>query len=307
MVAALDCLAAVTFAGAMKEEEVERSMKAAWDVIISPPFSRSSKTLGRATKRSPQVLVAAVSTWTFFLTTIVILTEAPRKTDSAVWSATVASLAGLLENDDRAVRMAAGEVLAVCVELNLTQHTPRKDMDALAAKVSELASESVGKGVNNTMLPQQKNLFQQIAAFLDHDERPMEYILTSVDGCVALKVSTWTKLVQLNFLHRFLGNVFLKHVEGNELFKEAFSYGAHEGKVLSIANKKTGQQDGEGFEAETQEWILLLGLQHFVRASIHSSAQARNSASDWMAGTELVVSVFIYKKIACFGDDSSVV
>ncbi|TVU33091.1 hypothetical protein EJB05_24876, partial [Eragrostis curvula] len=171
--AALDCLAAVTFAGAVKED-VERSMKAAWDVIISPPVSRPSKPMGRATKKSPQVLVTAVSTWTFFLTTIVILTEAPRKGDSAVWNATVASLAGLLENDDRAVRMAAGEALAVCVELNLTQHTPRKDMDALAAKVSELASEPVGKGVNNTMLPQQRNLFRQIAAFLDHDECPME-------------------------------------------------------------------------------------------------------------------------------------
>ncbi|TVU33092.1 hypothetical protein EJB05_24877, partial [Eragrostis curvula] len=238
MVAALDCLAAITFAGALKKEDVERSMKAVWDVIFSP-VSRPSKSSGSGTtKPSPQVLVAAVSTWTFFLTTIVAVTDALRKADSAVWNATVASLARLLDNDDRAVRMAAGEALAVCVELNLTQHAPRKDMDALAAKVSGLATEPAGKGVNNAMLPQQKELFRQIAAFLDRGERPMESMPTSLDGCVALEVSTWAKLVQLNFLRRFLGSSFARHVQGNELLKEAFSYGADEGKVLSVAKKK---------------------------------------------------------------------
>ncbi|KAF8671747.1 hypothetical protein HU200_049868 [Digitaria exilis] len=151
---------------------------------------------------------------------------------SAVWNATVASLAALLDHDDRGVRMAAGEALAVCVELNLTQHAPRKDMDALGAKVSEL---------KNTVVLEQRDLFGQIAAFLDHGERPERSLPTSVDGCVALRVCSWAKLVQLNFLTRFLGDGFVKHVQGNELFKEAFSYGAHKGKVLSISNKKQGQ------------------------------------------------------------------
>ncbi|KAK3156365.1 hypothetical protein QOZ80_2AG0106360 [Eleusine coracana subsp. coracana] len=106
LVAAIDCLAAVTFAGARGKEDVERSMKTVWDLIF-PSVVRSSKVAG-ATKTSTQVLVAAVSTWAFLLTTIVSVTDAHRKADGAACNATVASLAGLFDHDDRSVRMAAG-------------------------------------------------------------------------------------------------------------------------------------------------------------------------------------------------------
>ncbi|GJN19355.1 hypothetical protein PR202_gb06622 [Eleusine coracana subsp. coracana] len=252
LLATLDCLAAVTFAGARGKEDVERSMKAVWDLVFFPSVSGEAS----ETKPSPQVLVAAVSTWTFLLTTIVSVTDAHRKGDSAAWNATVASLAGLLDHDDRAVRMAAGEALAVCVELNLTQHAPRKDMDALAAKVSELASEPPGRGLNNAALPQQKDLFREIAAFLDHGERPEKSLPTSMEGCVALEVSTWAKSVQLNFLTRFLGNGFVKHVQDNELFKDAFSYGADAGKVLSVAKKKHSSNMDRHFKVKPDRlWL----------------------------------------------------
>jgi hypothetical protein len=246
---ALDCLAAVTVAGARGKEDVERSIKAVWD-LVAPSVSRPSKITGDASaaKASPQVLAAAVSTWAFFITTIVSVTDAHRKAD---WNAAVASLAGLLDNDDRAVRMAAGEALAVCVELNLM--TSQKGVDALAAKVSELASEAPDRGSNNAMLPEQKDLFREIAAFLDRGERPEKSMPTSQDGCVALEVSTWAKHVQLKFLTRFLGNGFVKHVQGNELFVEAFSYGADEGKVLSIANKKQSSNVDKDLELK-RDW-----------------------------------------------------
>ncbi|GJM90621.1 hypothetical protein PR202_ga06921 [Eleusine coracana subsp. coracana] len=205
LAAAIDCLAAVTFAGARNKEHVERSLKVIWDTIFSPA-SRSSSNL--ETKASGQVLVAALSAWAFLLTTIVSVTDVLRKVDSAVWNATVAYLAGLLDHDDRAVRMVAGEALVVCVELNLTQRIPRKDMDALAAKTSDLAFETPSKG--------------------------SQHHPPGAEG----PVSTWAKLVQLNFLRRFLGKGFEKHVEDNELFKEAFSYGADEGTLLSVAKKK---------------------------------------------------------------------
>jgi hypothetical protein len=225
---------------------VERSIKAVWD-LIAPSVSRPSKISGDAstTKASPQVLAAAVSTWAFFITTIVSVTDAHRKADSAVWNAAVASLAGLLDSEDRAVRMAAGEALAVCVELNLTS---RKGADALADKVPELASEAAGRGSNNAMLPEQKALFREIAALLDRGERPEKSMPTSQVGCVALEVSTWAKHVQLKFLTRFLGNGFVKHVQGNELLVEAFSYGADEGKVLSIASKKQSSNMNKGLK-----------------------------------------------------------
>jgi hypothetical protein len=98
------------------------------------------------------------------------------------------------------------------------------------------------------MLPEQKALFREIAAFLDRGERPEKSMPTSQVGCVALEVSTWAKHVQLKFLTRFLGNGFVKHVQGNELLVEAFSYGADEGKVLSIASKKQSSNMNKGLK-----------------------------------------------------------
>jgi hypothetical protein len=122
LVAALDCLAAVTFAGAVDAEDVNLSMTAIWAVIV-PPASRYTKQFTTA-----PVLAAALSAWTFLLT----ITPANLKTDRAACNATFASLAELLEHDHRAVRMAAGKALAVCAEHNLTQSLRQKDMAARA-------------------------------------------------------------------------------------------------------------------------------------------------------------------------------
>ncbi|KAK3152511.1 hypothetical protein QOZ80_2BG0159980 [Eleusine coracana subsp. coracana] len=255
LVAALDCLAAVTYAGALDAEEAERSLKAVWAVVF-PPVSRSTSNSSKASSRPTNttssssshsqsqsqavVVAAAVSAWTFLLTTVS-LTDAQRKAaDRNAWAATIASLAGLLDADDRAVRIAAGEALAVCAELNLTQHTTRKDMEALQTKVRDLAAEAGGKGVaEKKLLPEQRDLFKQVAAFLDRGERPAaRTVRVAKDGRGAVRVATWSKLAQLNFLRRFLAGGFLKHVQGNALFKEAFCVGADEGKTLSVARRK---------------------------------------------------------------------
>ncbi|CAN6199819.1 unnamed protein product [Urochloa humidicola] len=242
--AAIDCLAAACFAGA---RHVERSMETIWRVIV-PPASRSRsakpKKIRGATETSPVVMAAAVSAWTFLLSTTIPATNTQqRKADRASWSAAVASLAQLLDADDRRVRMAAGEALAVCVELNLL--TEGKDMDPLEAKVSDLAAESASKGSNNSFLREQRELFGRIAAFLDHDEPPEASVRTSLERHGVMKVSTWVRLVQLNFLSKFLGKGFLKHAQGNPLLNEAFRLGRVEGKPLSIQNKASGMTIGD--------------------------------------------------------------
>ncbi|CAL5061618.1 unnamed protein product [Urochloa decumbens] len=237
--AAIDCLAAASFAAA---RHTERSMEAIWRVVVPPARSRSAAKLKKiqgAPETSPVVLAAAVSAWTFLLTTVIPATNTrQRKADRAGWSAAVASLAKLLDADDRRVRMAAGEALAVCVELNLL--TEGKDMDALAAKASDLAADSASKGANNAFLREQKELFGRIAAFLDHDEPPATSVRTSLERHGVMKVSTWVRLVQLNFLRRFLGKGFLKHAQSNPLLNEAFRLGRVEGKPLSVQNKGSG-------------------------------------------------------------------
>ncbi|XP_034584627.1 uncharacterized protein [Setaria viridis] len=231
--AALHCLAAVTFAGALGPEEAERSLKTIWGVICPNP--KSPKVI--SSKVRPHVVAAAVSTWTFLVTTAAV-TDAQRKADRAAWNAAIASLAGVLEADDRAVRMAAGEALAVCVELNLTQHTPRKDMDAILARVSDLAAEAGGKGADKTLFVEQKDLFRQILAYMEHGERPRKALRTSSERRESIKVSTWAKMAQINFLRRFLAGGFLAHVKGNKLFKELFDVAADEKAALSIAKRK---------------------------------------------------------------------
>ncbi|OEL21748.1 hypothetical protein BAE44_0017231 [Dichanthelium oligosanthes] len=231
--AALDCLATVTFTGALGPEEAERSLKAIMGVICPNPKSPNVI----SSKVTPQVVAAAVSTWTFLVTTASI-TDAQRKADRAAWNAAIASLAGVLQADDRAVRMAAGEALAVCVELNLTQYTPRKDMEAVQARVSDLSIEAADKGTDKTLFLEQKGLFKQISAYMERGERPRMALQTSSNRREAIKASTWAKIVQLNFLRRFLAGGFLRHVKGNKLFKEPFDVGADEKATLSIAKRK---------------------------------------------------------------------
>ncbi|CAN6270528.1 unnamed protein product [Urochloa humidicola] len=234
--AAIDCLAVASFAGVRHMEE---AMEAIWRVVVPPVRSRSAKpktTRGPEASTSPAVLATAVSAWTFLLTIVVPATGTQRKADrTGGWSAAVASLTKILDADDRKVRMVAGEALAVCVELNLTGKS--MDMDALAAKVSDLASESASKRTDNTLLREQKELFGQIAAFLDHNEPPTTTSREWHDDM--MKMSTWVTLVQLNFLRKFLGNEFLKHVQSNPMLSKAYRFGHVKCKPLSIQEEES--------------------------------------------------------------------
>ncbi|CAL5033075.1 unnamed protein product [Urochloa decumbens] len=235
LVAVIDCLAAASFAATC---HVEEAMNAIWRVIVPTT--------------SPVVLVAAVSAWTFLLTTIVSTTNTQRKADRTSWSAAIASLTEILDADDRWVRMAAGEALAVCVELNLLTG---KDMDVLATKVSDLANESAGKGRRRCLLREQKEMFARLAAFLDHGEPPTTLVRRSRERQDVMKVSTWVRLVQLNFLSKFLGNGFLEHVQGNPLLNEAFSFGRVEGKPLSIQKKGSSMITNEFLRGLKRDWL----------------------------------------------------
>ncbi|KAK3152505.1 hypothetical protein QOZ80_2BG0159900 [Eleusine coracana subsp. coracana] len=135
----------------------------------------------------------------------------------------------------------AGALDAEDVDRSMKAYVPKKDMEVVVATVRDLAIEAGGQGVSKTMLPEQRHLFRQVVAFLDHDERPT--VTVTVRASTGrrnhvLKVSTWAKVVQLNFIRSFLGGGFLKHVQDNELFKEVFSFDVEVGKRLSIAKRK---------------------------------------------------------------------
>lgn len=179
MISALDCLAVVTFVGATDLSETQLSMKAIWDVI----HPKSGSNVGIVRKPKPPLLAAAVSAWALLLTTIV---SSKRNFDS--WKESITFLSALLEAEDRAVRMAAGEALALCFELKLLDVFSNEEvevdtaeasgsknqlflnMQALKAKISglvyNLSMEAGGRGADKKNLNDQRDLFQRISDFI---------------------------------------------------------------------------------------------------------------------------------------------
>ncbi|KAF8668603.1 hypothetical protein HU200_051777 [Digitaria exilis] len=251
MISALDCLAVITFVGATDLAETELSLKAMWDVI----HPKSGSNVGTVRKPKPPVLAAAISAWTFLLTTI-----GSWRINTDSWKEPIAFLSTLLEADDRAVRMAAGEALALCFELKLLDVSSCEDddgntggtggsnnklfldMQALKAKISGLATnlsaEAGGKGADKKNLTDQRDLFQRILDFVKYGECPEESIKIAGKRDV-LRVSSWSELIQLNFLKRFLGKGFLKHVKENGLLQDIFDIKVDTTETLSSTDKVT--------------------------------------------------------------------
>ncbi|TVU38168.1 hypothetical protein EJB05_11522 [Eragrostis curvula] len=250
MISALDCLAVITFVGASDLAETELSLKAMWDVI----HPKSGSNVGTVRKPRPPLLAAALSAWAFLLTTV-----GSWRINTDNWKAPIAFLSTLLEAEDRAVRMAAGEALAVCFELNLldvssfedadvntggTGGSKNKlflDMQALKAKIAGLASnlsaEAGGKGADKKNLTDQRDLFQRILDFVKYGECPEESVKIAGKRDV-LRVSSWCELIQLNFFKRFLGRGFLKHVQENCLLQDIFDIKTNTTETLSSNDKK---------------------------------------------------------------------
>ncbi|XP_052166566.1 uncharacterized protein LOC127783349 [Oryza glaberrima] len=221
VIAALESLAVVAFVDVAAEnmDDTEACVKALWG-LIRP--STGPKVAGVAWKTSPHVLAAAVSAWTLVLTT----TDGWKKkkaaaSSPAAWRDTAAHLASLLHSDSRAVRMAAGEALAVTIEMKLlTRDSNGALISGVAARASELANEAAGAGVGKANFVEQKELFKSITTFLAGGKAPASSVRASSSHHGRLTASTWTDIVRLNFLRRFLGGGFLPHLQGKVLMGE---------------------------------------------------------------------------------------
>uniref|UniRef100_A0A0D9VDU4 Interferon-related developmental regulator N-terminal domain-containing protein n=1 Tax=Leersia perrieri TaxID=77586 RepID=A0A0D9VDU4_9ORYZ len=232
VVAAVNGLAAATFAGADGDGEIEKSMDAIWRGVIA----------GEARKTMLDALAAAVSAWAFLLAAVHDRYESsssPEDDNSGenTYNDKIEHLINLVDTtDDIAVRLAAGEAIAACVELNLTHSTSPQDMESLKTTISNLAADHATGD---------KDTFQQIEAYLDDGESPSKLIHTSLTRQGFINVTTWTKLLQLNFLSRFLGgNGFQSHLHGNRLIGETFMVAGDETEAAA-AEKKLGRRGRE--------------------------------------------------------------
>ncbi|CAH2034095.1 unnamed protein product, partial [Thlaspi arvense] len=232
----LECLAVITFVGGTNAEQTERSMQIIWQ-MIHPKLGSNVV----ATKPSPAVITTVVSSWAFLLTTVNRWTLGPK-----IWLEIVTYLSSLLEKDDRSVRIAAGEALAIIFELGTLEKFAAEakgsaangsmkegtvspealiNMHGLKSKVTnqvrDLSAEAGGKGSAKKDLNTQRNLFRDLVEFFEGGYAPETS--TKVGGDL-LHTTTWYQMIQLNFLKHFLGGGFIKHMQENEFLHDVFSF-----------------------------------------------------------------------------------
>ncbi|CAA7393595.1 unnamed protein product [Spirodela intermedia] len=250
--AILDCLAVICFVGGEEVEEKEKAMKIIWELIH--PKSGSNVTLS---KPIPIVLASAISAWSFILSTL-----NPRNINSQTWRESISYLSTLLDKDDRSVRIASGEAIALIFELGRLDKFSQEDtgfyenekhegakppsggftyVETLKGKILSqartLSMEAGGKGSAKVDLNNQRNTFQDIVAFIESGSCP-EHSVKVLNNCNHLVVSTWIQMTQLNFLKRFLGRGFLKHIQDNELLHDVFDFTPRRKDNLSIKEKR---------------------------------------------------------------------
>lgn len=220
----LECLAIVTFVCGTEPDETEKSMQIMWQ--LAHPKMGSNVV---AKKISPAVISAVVSAWSFLLTTM-----NGGGLDPKNWQESISFLSTLLDKEDRSVRIAAGEALALIFEVGSLEKFSVDTKGSgegfghiagLKAKiinqVRDLSAEAGGKGSAKKDLNNQRNLFRDILEFIEDGYCPETSVKIGGDS---LSTSSWSQLIQLNFLKHFLAGGFIKHMQDNEFLHDVFGF-----------------------------------------------------------------------------------
>lgn len=233
-VSLLQCLALITFVGGEDPEQTEKTMHILWQVVhpkLGPNVATS--------KPSPAVIAMVVSAWSFLLTTMDGWALNPKS-----WQESISYFSTLLDKDDRALRMPAGEALALIFEVgsldkfcgetkDSSDHCIDEAKDSrklmylhglrskVLGQVRGLSAEAGGKGAAKKDLNSQRNTFRDILDFLENGATPEASMKIGGDS---LNTSSWAQLIQLNFLKHFLGGGFVKHMQENEFLHDMFGF-----------------------------------------------------------------------------------
>ncbi|KAB1227050.1 Interferon-related developmental regulator 1 [Morella rubra] len=144
-------------------EETERSMQILWQV--AHPKLGSNVV---ASKPSAAVISAVVSAWSFLLKTMDGLSLNPKH-----WQESISYLSSLLDKDDRSVRIAAGEALALIFEIGSVEKFCAKVKGSGDGSAQEGSKPREGfshiQGLKRKVINQVRNLFVEA---LEIPERP---------------------------------------------------------------------------------------------------------------------------------------
>nr|KJB58640.1 hypothetical protein B456_009G219300 [Gossypium raimondii]KJB58644.1 hypothetical protein B456_009G219300 [Gossypium raimondii] len=202
----LECMAVITFVGGDDPEDTEKSMQIIWQVV-HPKLGSNVV----AVKPSAAVITAVVSAWSFLLTTMDGWRLSPK-----LWQESITYLSSLLDKDDRSVRIAAGEALAVIFEMGSLEKFAAETKGSSDGSVSEgnkskegfsyiqglkgkilnqvrdLSVEAGGKGSAKKDLNNQRNLFKDVLEFLE-----VPYYCPSFRELIVLRTFMLTVILML--------------------------------------------------------------------------------------------------------------
>ncbi|KAJ9169667.1 hypothetical protein P3X46_017829 [Hevea brasiliensis] len=193
----LECLAIVTFFGE-KNDETQKAMQIIWKRILKADCN---------TKNSVSALAAGISAWSFLLTR-------GWRLSHKYWRDAISFLSNLLEEANKSVFLAAAEALALIFEIDCLDKlsTEAKNSDLISAKDHNWFKQNLKDYITQKLRCQAKKESEDSAKkearidFLKFFEDCNKFLEPCARiGEDVLKLLTWSKRVQLNFIKIFLG------------------------------------------------------------------------------------------------------
>lgn len=201
----LECLAIVTLVGAEDFSDTERSMKVIWQLVCPDLGSNIS-----SNEASTPVLAAAISAWSFLLTTI-----DGRQLDHKYWQGVISYFLNLL-HEGESVRALCIEALAVILEKGCVE---KFSAEAYKAFMHSFDNEQ------NTISDYDARL--KVPKLFEEELR----LKTSTHICGnSLKFSTLAQFIKFKFMKQFLGDGFKAHMMENEFLQQVFDFKVKEAR-----------------------------------------------------------------------------
>ncbi|XP_057493346.1 uncharacterized protein LOC130778874 isoform X2 [Actinidia eriantha] len=204
------CLAILTFVGAKDLIDSERSMKIIWEFLQSNSESNVP----------PLVLAAAISSWSFLLTTV-----DGGRLDHKYWQGAIPYFLNLLkEGVSIRIRATCLEALVLIFEMG--------NVEKFSKEVYETFHQSLILGDTSLSMQEWKSKIGQklktscepnweIVNFFEDDYK----LDISMNICGnSVKLSTFSQLKKIKFLKKFLGGGFEIHMSENELLQRVFNF-----------------------------------------------------------------------------------
>ncbi|XP_024358487.1 uncharacterized protein [Physcomitrium patens] len=255
--ASLQALGHLAFIGAVDLEATEATMELLWSLINHRRSVEDQKTGINSPPAS--VKVSALMAWSLLLSTV-----DSQKVSSHHLQSSLPVLSSLLNSEDLALRTAAGESIALLYEMTNSSGFAgdvEDSVDDIVPPVSRPSNSSVASSARATV--PEDEVIEQMKALSVHaggkgqpkKERAalrssFRELLAAIEDGVApqvsvklpagntLKFNSWTEIIQVNAIRRFLGEGFQTHMQGNPLLHEIFDFVPQSEKRNTLSTKE---------------------------------------------------------------------